>query len=281
MIWIIFVLIALFIAIFKEIIKKKILDHIEPIQFIVVFYAAMFVFAQVTIQKISVPSPFEFLLILGASLCYVVSNLLGLKALKKMGISIFKPISGLTSILVLFFAILFLHENINLIQSLGILLVLTPIIYLSFLEYRGEEVSTKNLLCLLGAMFFEAGAIIFDRIILQTLNIFTYFYFLKLILIILFVILMYLFYDCRLNFDFFKKRVPGIALLALITMLGTYAYFFALSDPLANTGIIKTILSTSLIFTTLIGGIYFKEKHILIKVGIATISLLGIILLIT
>ncbi|NQV91916.1 EamA family transporter, partial [Candidatus Woesearchaeota archaeon] len=262
------------------IIKKKLLDHIEPIQFIIVFYSAMFLFAQTTIQYIHIPSLFEFILIIGACICYIGANLLGLKALKEMRISVFKPISGLTSIFVLFFAIFFLHESISLIQGLGIILVILPITYLAILEYQHKEVSKKSLLYLLLAMIFEAGAIIFDRIILKTLNTFTYFYFLKLILIIMLVVIMYLFYNCKFNFDFFKKQGLGISILALITMLGTYAYFYALSDPFANTGIIKTILSTSLIFTTLIGGFYFKEKHILIKVGIATISLLGIILLI-
>ena len=280
MIWIIPTLIALFIAIFKEITKKKILGRIEPIQFIILFYSSMFLFAQLTISKVSIPSSFEFILIVLASLCYCIANLFGLKALKEMRISVFKPISGLSSVFVIFFAILFLNERINLIQSLGILLILIPISYLAVLEYHHKEIRKKNLFYLLLAILFEAGAIIFDRIILRTLNIFTYFYFLKLSLIIMFIIIMFLFYNCRINLAFFKKKIAAIAALALITMTGTYFYFNALSNPFASVGIIKTILSTSLVFTTVIGGTYFKEKHILIKAAATLLSLIGIIVLI-
>ncbi|HLC75348.1 MAG TPA: EamA family transporter [Candidatus Nanoarchaeia archaeon] len=280
MYWVIPTLVALFITIFKEIFKKNVLKHCEPIQFIIIFYASMFLFAQVTIDRIVLPTAGEFLLIIGATICYIVANLLGVKVLKEIRISVFKPVSALSAVFVVLFAVLFLNESFTRIQAFGIILALLPISYISLIEYQRREIDFKHAGYLLVALVFESVAVIFDRIILRTVNVYTYFYFLKLLLIISFIIIMYAFYDCRITKSYLKKQSFLIGLLAFATTIGAYAYFFAMSDPQASAGVIKVIISSSLVFTTLLGGYYFKEDHILLKGTMAAVSLIGIIFLV-
>ncbi len=80
----------------------------------------------------------------------------------------------------------------------------------------------------------------------------------------------------QINFEFIKTNFLSISILAIFTMIGTYAYFFALNDPLANTGIIKTILSTSALFSVFFGGKYFKEQNLKEQIIITIFVIIGI-----
>ncbi|HLC20404.1 MAG TPA: EamA family transporter [Candidatus Nanoarchaeia archaeon] len=280
MYWVIPTLVALFITIIKEIFKKNVLNRTSPIQFLIVFYVAMFLYAQVTIDRIVIPTISEFGLIILASFCYFFANLLGLKVLKDIRISVFKPVSGLSAVFVVLFAMLFLQETLTRTQGFGIILALLPIVYISMIEYYEKELDVKHAAYLLIAFVFEAAAVMFDRIVLRTVNVYTYFYFMKALLIIYFICVMYAFYSERITKSYLKTQSVWIGLLAFITTIGSYAYFFAISNPLAHPGVVKVIISSEIIFTTLVGGLYFKEKHIVFKGAVAACSLVGIIVLI-
>lgn len=280
MYWVIPTLIALGTTIIKEIFKKNLLNKSTPIQFVIVFYTAMFMYAQVTIDRIVIPSASEFGFIVLSSFCYFFANILGLKVLKELRISVFKPVSELSVLFVVLFSTIFLQESLTRTQGLGIILALLPIVYISLIEYYDRELDIKNAAYLLIALVFEAAAVMFDRIVLRTVDVFTYFYFIKLLLIIYFAFTMYTFYEERITKDYLKKQSLLIGLLAFVTTIGSYAYFFAIANPAAHPGIVKVIISSSVIFTTLAGGLYFKDDHILFKGAMAAFSLVGIAVLI-
>ena len=280
MYWVIPTLVALATTIIKELLKKNLLNKSTPIQFVIVFYTAMFMYAQVTIDRIVIPSINEFGFIILSSFCYFFANIIGLKVLKELRISVFKPVSELSVIFVVLFSMLFLQESFTRTQGVGIVLALLPIVYMSLIEYYHRELDIKNAAYLLVALVFEAAAVMFDRVVLRTVDVFTYFYFLKLLLIIYFALTMYTFYEERITREYLKKQSLLIGLLAFVTTIGSYAYFFAIADPAAHPGAVKIIISSSVIFTTLAGGLYFKDRHVIFKGAMAAFSLIGIVIII-
>lgn len=273
-------MIALFIGSTKEIFKKKILKKIEPIQFIVIFYGVMFAFAQITIYKVIIPNIQGLSLIVISGFSYLLTNLMGLKALKEIRISIIKPIGGLESVIVLLISFFILKESLELSQLIGIIIILIPLIIMILKQYKKQSINKHQITLILGSIFFAAITTIIDRIVLKSIDPISYFYFLKLVLLIMFTLVLFLYYKQKISFTFLKQNAIPISILAGFTMMGTYAYFFALSNPLANTGIIKTILSTSIIFSTFAGGKYFHESCLKEQIVISLFVIVGINILI-
>ncbi|HLD33485.1 MAG TPA: hypothetical protein VJB66_02080 [Candidatus Nanoarchaeia archaeon] len=281
MFWAIAALLALTISVLRDIVKKSLLNHSQPIQFVIIFYSCMFLIAQLTIPYVSIPTNETFILIIIVAMIAVVSNLLTLRVLKEMRITLFEPINGgMTSVLVVIFAMVFLGEFLTKLHFLGIALIIVPLSYLTLHDYRRGDVNKKHVMYLVMATVLDAFAIMLDRMIINQSDPFTYFYFVRIIQIVLFIGVMYIFYKDRIDMPFLRTHVAPIARLAAITMIGTYAYLFALSDPEALTGVIRSIIASAVVFTTFIGGHYFKEQDVMFHASMATVSIVGIILMI-
>ena len=273
-------IIALIVGSTKEVFKKSILKDIEPIQFIVIFYGVMFIFAQFTISRVIIPDVQGWFLITLSAFFYVLANLAGLRVLKEVNISLIKPLSGLESVVVVLISFFMLKEYLRLLQVIGIIIIIVPLIYLVFKQYGEQSINKRQITLIIGGILFSAITTIIDRIALKTIDPVSYFYFIKLILLIMFIFVLIIFYRRNMNLIFLKQNIFQISSLAIFTMVGTYAYFFALNDPLANTGIIKTVLSTSIIFSAFIGGKYFHESDLKEKIIISSFVIFGISILI-
>jgi len=273
-------IIALIVGSTKEVFKKSILKDIEPIQFIVIFYGVMFIFAQFTISRVIIPDVQGWFLITLSAFFYVLANLAGLRVLKEVNISLIKPLSGLESVVVVLISFFMLKEYLRLLQVIGIIIIIVPLIYLVFKQYGEQSINKRQITLIIGGILFSAITTIIDRIALKTIDPVSYFYFIKLILLIMFIFVLIIFYRRNMNLIFLKQNIFQISSLAIFTMVGTYAYFFALNDPLANTGIIKTVLSTSIIFSVFIGGKYFHESDLKEKIIISSFVIFGISILI-
>jgi len=281
MIWVIASLLALTISIVRDIVKKSILSNSQPIQFVIVFYSCMFAIAQFTLPYVSLPSKEVFSYIVLVSVLAVISNLLTLRVLKEMHITLFEPMGGgITAILVVIFAMIFLGEFINIIHLLGIILIIIPLLYLGLHDYKRHDITKKQLYYILGATICDAFAIMLDRTIVTRSDPFTYFYFVRIIEVLMFICVMYMFYKDRIDIPFLRTHLAPIARLAAITMIGSFAYLFALSDTTALTGVIRAIIASAVIFTTFIGGQYFHEDDVMFHASMATVSIVGIILMI-
>lgn len=279
--YLIFVFIALFVGIFKEIFKKNILGKIEPIQFILIFYFFMFLFAQVTLSQINMPSFYKFSLILVSAFFYALANLIGLTIFKRMSISLFKPLFSLENIIILMISLLILGEILNFVQLVGMFFILFPMIYLGIREFKKHEINYRDFILIFLTMMFTSFTAILDKLVLKEVNSFTYFYFLKLFILII-VGTYYLTSYKKISFNkkYLKLNSWKIALLAVFTACGTYSYFYALENPLANIVVVKLILTTSLLATTILGGKYFHEHNLKTKSIAALFGVIGLSLLV-
>lgn len=200
--------------------------------------------------------------------------------LKELKISIIKPIEGLDSIFVLFMSFFILKEVLKLTQFIGIAIIITPLLYMFYKQYKKHAIKKNQIFLIFIGIFFASSTTIIDKLALKIIDPISYFYFLKLVLIVMFILVLFIFYKQRINFKIVKKSLLPISILAFFTMIGSYAYFFALNDPFANTGVTKTILSTSIIFSTFIGGKYFRENNLKEQVIISLFVILGINILV-
>lgn len=279
--YLIFVFITLFIGIFKEIFKKNILGKIEPIQFVIIFYFFMFIIAQFTLSKVFMPNLIEFGLIFLAAFFYSMSNLLGLTVLKRIDISLFKPILSFENIIVFMLSFLILGEVLNLMQLFGMFFILLPMVYLSIREFKKHKIKYKDLIYIFLAMLFSAFTGILDKLILVEVNSVTYFYFLKLFTVLI-VGSYYLFSykDISFNMNYLKLNYLKIAFLSVFTAIGTYSYFYALENPISNIIVVKLVLATSAFVTTIVGGKYFHEHDLKAKSIVALFGVVGLSLLV-
>lgn len=273
-------LVTLFIGSTKEVFKKKILAKIEPIQFIVIFYGAMFVFSQFTISEVTAPDLGGWILLVTSSIFYVLANLIGLRVLKQLRISVIKPMDGFESVIVLLISFLVLKEMLNIVQMIGVAIIIIPLLYLMVKQYKKHSLNKIQIGMIFSSLLFAAMTTIFDRLALRTIDPVSYFYFLKLVLFVMFVFVLLAGDKNKIDLVSVKDNIIPISFLAIFTMIGTYAYFFALSDPVANTGIIKTVLSTSLIFSAFFGGKYFQEKNLKEAIIVSSFVIIGINILV-
>jgi uncharacterized membrane protein len=178
-------IIALIVGSTKEVFKKSILKDIEPIQFIVIFYGVMFIFAQFTISRVIIPDVQGWFLITLSAFFYVLANLAGLRVLKEVNISLIKPLSGLESVVVVLISFFMLKEYLRLLQVIGIIIIIVPLIYLVFKQYGEQSINKRQITLIIGGILFSAITTIIDRIALKTIDPVSYFYFIKLILLIM------------------------------------------------------------------------------------------------
>ena len=230
------------------------------------------------------------------SLVIGTSTLLYFKLLKKYDISLVSPLLNLSPIFLVIFSFFLLGELITIIQFLGILLI---ILATYFVEIHHHNFFDKNkinpekfhfkLLSLKPSHFFILAfvmlftisfAAIIDRIIFSyDINVYTNLYFTSL-LIFLFLFVYYI-WRGHLK-QSFKKIIyePQTLLIAFLTILSNFLILFAISIPSAMVSLIIALRRTSTLFSALIGGMLFHEKHLKRKFFAILIMLLGVILIV-
>jgi len=118
-----------------------------------------------------------------------------------------------------------------------------------------------------------------DKLILKKVNVYTDLFYTATIVLI-----------AILNYYLFKKNLikttkniiqnPNLFLISLFTNLGTYSILLAIQIPNAKLSLIIPIKRTSTLFSSIIGGKLFHEKHLFKKIIAIIIMLFGILLLV-
>lgn len=221
----------------------------------------------------------DSLFVLLKSLIIVVNWLLVIKCLKKLDVSIVVGFSLVNTIFTIFGAALFFKEKITLVHLLSLFFIFLGIFMIAKLEKKQEkERDNRYIVLLLLANVLASCSAFVDKYMLNYLHIANNE---VLILFLLFnsVIygVIYLYKNKKIEFKKLKSNYFLILAGASIA-LADITYYYALTLDKGDISIVSIVRKSSVIIATLLASIFLKEKHLLKKLGILTIMLIGVVL---
>ncbi len=285
--WIIYALISAFLVSIATVLQKRALQTDHTTQFsatlafvnLIICIPLFFVIDYGSLTTSTLFSLFIASLLGGGGVLYST------KALRHMGISEVSPLfvlgPGLTAIV----AFLFLGEGLTALQIIGIIVTLLGA-YL--LELRSHDLlspfktvkSSKYIHYLLLSLLLYAGSAVIGRSLLSTHHVqpeaflaFAHFF-----LAIVFLGIYFHKYDGWQGISSVMRSHGWIIVVISILMVG-HRYAEIYSVKLAYVGLVAVVQRSSALFTTVIGGRIFKEKHLVLKAAACVIMIIGILLI--
>ena len=188
----------------------------------------------------------------------------GLYALKHLPLTTVSTIKASRPMFVVIFSILLFGERLNLLQWLGVALVMTAL-FLSSRSKRHDtdkETSAKGMTCMIISVLSGSASALYDKFILQHLEpLFVQSWTNIYITVLLAVVMLVQYLADRQKFEPFHWdwRIP---LIAVLITASDMLYFHAVKDPDALLSVISLIRRSSVLITFLFGALMFKEGHI-------------------
>ncbi|MGM5484614.1 MAG: EamA family transporter [Nanobdellota archaeon] len=207
------------------------------------------------------------------------------KAIHHMELSSVAPMTNLSPLFLLFLSYIFLGERVNLVQIIGIFLVMAGGYfiqihdhYLDFFRHI-KEFRNKYFIFTIAAVFLLALSAVFSKKIVDSIPVTDYLFFTYLFSALFFLgILLF-------KYDGFKDLSKGlrdspvfVPAAAVALILADYLHFSALS--LGMVTLVVPIRRLSTLFTTIIGGRMFHENHLVHKIISTVILVTGAALII-
>ncbi len=283
----------------RDIIAKKFFkkNDLSPIQLTFEEFFLIFILSFFILFKFIDFNAYRFYwdLFLLKGIFLALGTLLYFKMLKKYEISTASPILNLSPLFVLILSNLFLGEKISLLQLIGIFLILISTYLLEITIHHHDKSNPhknfifelkkvrKNMFFLmsLSVLIFMSLTSLFDKIILETneVNIITNMYFSSFIIIIILSI----YYIKESYFINAIKNIflePKTLIIGFFAALSNFLILYAMSLPSVMLSLIIALRRTSSLFSSIIGGLLFHEKHLKQKTICVLGMLFGIVLIV-
>ena len=210
-----------------------------------------------------------------------VSWISGLKAMECLPLTTVSTMKASRPMFVVIFSILLFGERLNLVQWLGVAVVMTAL----FLSSRSaghdtdKITSTKGVAFMIVSVLSGAASALWDKVILQDLEpLFVQSWTNLYITILLAVVVLIQYLTDKKHFQPFVWDWR-ILLIAVLITVADALYFFAVKEPDAMLSIISTIRRTSVVVTFIGGAWVLKEGHIRDKAVVLVMMLAGVALL--
>ncbi len=207
----------------------------------------------------------------------------GLYALKHLPLTTVSTIKASRPMFVVIFSILLFGERLNLLQWLGVAVVMTAL-FLSSRSKRHDtdkETSAKGMTCMIISVLSGSASALYDKFILQHLEpLFVQSWTNIYITVLLAAVMLVQYLADRQKFEPFHWdwRIP---LIAVLITASDMLYFFAVKDPDALLSVISLIRRSSVLITFLFGALMFKEGHIKDKAVDMALMMAGLALLLS
>ncbi len=275
--WIYFVILYAFLRAARESMKKMAASKTPILEILFLYTFIGFLLAiPHCAEAVALPPLFIGAAFVKAFFCYM-AWLLSLYALRKMPVSLFGILSLSGVLFSTVFSVIFFHEAITLPKVGGLLLVLLGL----FLVNRGEEKADGKcppaaIIAVFVSCFFNSSSAVIDKAVLVhiTPTALQFWFMLFLALIAAAGLLLR---KEKISFRPLKTNF-WIPLMSLTLVYGDLLWFTAQKDPNSQLLLITLLNQSSILFTLLIGRIFFREKRILYKLFCAAIIVFGIIL---
>jgi len=205
----------------------------------------------------------------------------GLYALKHLPLTTVSTIKASRPMFVVIFSILLFGERLNLLQWLGVAVVMAAL-FLSSRSNRHETdkaTSVKGMTFMVISVLSGSASALYDKLILQHLEpLFVQSWTNIYITVLLAAVILVQYLADKDGFQRFTWdwRIPLISVLITVSDM---LYFYSVKDPDALLSVISMIRRSSVVITFVFGALMFKEGHIKDKALDMALMMAGIALL--
>lgn len=205
----------------------------------------------------------------------------GLIAMQHLPLTTVSTIKASRPMFVVFFSIILFGERLNLLQWLGVAVVMTAL-FLSSRSKRHEtdkETSARGMTCMIISVLSGAASALYDKYILQHLEpLFVQSWTNIYITVLLALVMLVQYLTDKEHFQPFRWDWHILVISVLITVSDAI-YFYSVKDPDALLSVISMIRRSSVLITFLGGALIFKEGQIKDKALDLVLMMVGVALL--
>ena len=207
----------------------------------------------------------------------------GLKAMECLPLTTVSTIKASRPMFVLIFSILLFGERLNLLQWLGVAVVMTALLLSSRAKHHetDKKTSAKGISLMILSVLAGSASALYDKHILQQLNLdpmFVQSWTNVYITILLAILLLVQYLTDKKRFQPFVWDWRILLISVLITVADAL-YFFAVKEPDAMLSIISMVRRCSVLITFLGGALILKEGHVKEKALEMLLMMAGVALL--
>lgn len=205
----------------------------------------------------------------------------GLIAMQHLPLTTVSTIKASRPMFVVIFSIILFGERLNLLQWLGIAIVMAAL-FMSARSKRhdtDQATSAKGMTCMIISVLSGSASALYDKFILQHLEpLFVQSWTNIYITILLAAVILVRYLADKEHFERFTWdwRIP---LIAVLITASDALYFYSVKDPDALLSVISMIRRSSVVITFVFGALMFKEGHIKDKVVDLVLMMVGVTLL--
>jgi len=285
--WIYFALFSALIYSLRSIIEKKSLVKID--KFVLafglrVFALPLFVMPFILNPSLLVPlnsiGTYSWIAIIFVSIISSpIEVLFFYKALQLSEVTQLVPLLSVTPILTMFFNLIIFHTYPSYIGLIGVLIIIIAVYILNITKIKEgifepflhlyHDKATRYLACM---MFFNSLGVVIDKLAISGTN--PYYYALINYTLLSVTLAVIVLIKAKNNIEQIKTNYKTFVQLGFIVFLYTIPRNFAISG--SNAGYVAAVLSSSVIFSTIIGLIFLKEKNVFVKLVSSVFAFLGI-----
>jgi transporter family protein len=276
-------LISAFLLGIYEVLKKVSLRKSNVYEVLFFYCLSGFVISLVFIKDAMSINLIDLMFVFLKSVIIVINWLLVLKAMEKLDVGIVAPFSLLTTVLVVFASHFIFNEQLTWLHFASLLFIGSGIILLTMLEKKQDNSEKKEnnylylIYLIIGNLLGVATALI-DKYLLNIREMkSTSFLFWFMLFISVMYGIIYLFKNKRIEWKKLKTNYWMIFTGASIA-LADITYYYAISMDNAQLSIISILRKTSVVVATILASIFLKEKHLIKKLLILLIMLMGVVL---
>ncbi len=286
--WLIFVLLSALFFGTRQVVAKKVLMFEHTAEYLTATCGVAFLFSLFFLPKMSFDYPaMTWFLMYLKGLFLTVGWILGSKALKHLEISLVTPLTNLTPVFLLLLSFFILHEVPSAMQYIGVALLVFGAYWLqadhhfSSLVRPWKAFNNKYSIFMLIAILFYAMCAIIDKIVLKTVDPYTFLSVTFGILSIHYIAIQFLKYNGMKDIKHaFTKGKYLIFIVALLMIFADIFYYMAVAIPGAMISLIVPVKRLSTLVATLIGGRMFHDHNLAQRAVACIIMIAGVVLVV-
>ncbi len=280
--WIFLVLLYGLLKGAREIAKKKAMEINSVMEVLVAYTVLSFVMVIPQFPKAGGMEVKFYFLIAFKSFCMFIAWICSFNSLKKLPVSLFGILSLSRVLFATLLGVVFLHEVMDVLQIIGLVLVCTGLLLLKFKpatvesesHYKQKSSSIFIILAFISCIMNSLSGFM-DKILMKDITS-SQLQFWYMIFIVFYYILYIFIKKIKISPTVLKNK--WVWILAIMFVIGDKALFIANANPQSKITVMTLIKQSACIVTILGGKFIFKEKGIKYKLLCASIIIVGILL---
>lgn len=280
--WIILTIIYAILVSFTEVSKKKALKNNTIYEVLFWFNLISFIFSVfITKDTFTISYNYLFLIFIKSSLIFI-TWILGLKALGGLELSVYGLIKISRIVFSVVLSCILLGEKVNISTFIGVFIVIIGIILVTITSTNNTDNKKNNSLVLI--FIFSISCLgssisaIMDKHLLKNISSGQLqFWFLFFLVCYYFITL--IIKNKKINIKYVKTNY-WIILVSIFSFIADRCLFIANENPSSKVIVMSIIKQLSIIFSVILGKIFFDEKNIIRKLMYSFLIIMGVIIII-